>query len=91
MVGVGAAWRFAHRGPGAIAGFHEQWEAVASGPPAPAPQPVAFASFAFSSGVSVALVPLSPIPISEPTRPRLISYAVFSLKKKNTFLYVCYL
>ncbi len=57
MVGVGAAWRFAHRGPGAIAGFHEQWEAVASGPPAPAPQPVAFASFAFSSGVSVALVP----------------------------------
>lgn len=57
MVGVGAAWRFAHRGPGAIAEFHEQWEAVASGPPAPGPQPVAFASFAFSSGVSVALVP----------------------------------
>ena len=57
MVGVGAAWRFAHRSPGAIAGFHEQWEAVASGPPAPGPQPVAFASFAFSSGVSVALVP----------------------------------
>ena len=57
MVGVGAAWRFAHRGPGAITGFREQWEAVASGPPGPGPQPVAFASFAFSSGVSVALVP----------------------------------
>ena len=57
IVGVGAAWRFAHRGPGAIAGFHRQWKAVAGTPRTPGPRPVAFASFAFSSGVSVAVVP----------------------------------
>nr|WP_243441592.1 chorismate-binding protein [Schaalia georgiae] len=57
IVGVGTAWRFAHRGPGAIAGFCEQWAAVAGTPHSPGPRPVAFASFAFSSGVSVAVVP----------------------------------
>ena len=35
------------------------------------------------------LVPLSLIHISEPTRPRLISYAVFCLKKKKYHMQVC--